>query len=95
MRNTLCYYTAQGRLLCSKVGQQKVEEGYVNLPLPEGSYQQTCRNCTFDGQVVQCLCQTKDSTKTIDPQSFNPTKRGFLSRLGPIGKPQQPNKLIQ
>lgn len=46
-----------GQLTCT--GQSRINY------LPGGSYQQTCRNCNFDGSRLSCQCQTRNQWQAL------------------------------
>ena len=55
-----CMYTAQGDFVCNK----NIKESNKNTiehfaALPNGTYKNSCKNCSYEDNVLDCECKNK------------------------------------
>jgi hypothetical protein len=54
-------YTAQGDFVCNKESNKESNKDIIEnfAALPGGTYKQTCKNCSYQDNVLDCECKNK------------------------------------
>lgn len=54
----MCYRTCGGNVLAFGGGHAQAMDSMLDIP--DGSYQATCRQCSFNGTVLKCQCMNEN-----------------------------------